>query len=262
MSPDAHDLRALALSGQVLLALFALAGCSGIGDLGVLRPSLIRDDMHGWVGRDAARAAGAPVSANEFTDDERELRDLAFPLIEPPYDRQRWESVIYEYGLDHTFRRDLWIDDHTAYYAHLSSVRVRSVAARYSQLTDDIRNDIVRIAPFFAVARRVIDFDRRREASMQHVADLAEPEVINAQARVGENSLTVAWVQHSLTARCASYRFALEHLAAATPEAAAADADRLLAQLQQQIAANTLVQAPQFAPVPIAVRSREDLLDR
>ena len=38
-------------------------------------------------------------------------------------------------------------------------------------------------------------------------------------ARVGENSLTVAWVHHSLTERCASYRFALEHLTVAEPDA-------------------------------------------
>ena len=37
---------------------------------------------------------------------------------------------------------------------------------------DDIRNDIVRIEPFFAIARRVVDLDRRREASMQHIPDL------------------------------------------------------------------------------------------
>jgi hypothetical protein len=201
--------------------------------------------------------AGAPISAYNLTDAERTLRDLAFPLIEPPYDRQRWDAVVYEYGTKRSFRRELWIDDPTAYYRHLQGVAHRSAASRYSQLMDDIRNDIVRIEPFFAVARRVIDLDRRREASMQHVADLGPAERLNAQARMGENSLTVAWVQHSLTERCAGYRFALEHLVVAEPEAAAGDVDRVLRQLQQQIATNGLVPVPRFAAAPVAVATRD-----
>ena len=47
--------------------------------------------------------------------------------------------------------------DPTAYYAHLQSVLRRSSASSYNQLMDDIRNDIVRIEPFFATARRVVD---------------------------------------------------------------------------------------------------------
>lgn len=231
----------------------ALAGCSSIGDFGRLKPSLVTDDIHDWVGREAATRADAPISAAHLTDDERALRDLAFPLIEPPYDRQRWNAVVYEYGLDRRFRRELWIDDPAVYYAHLQGAFVRSTAARYSRLSDDIRNDIVRIDPFFAVARRVVDLDRRREASLHAVADLSPAELLDAQARIGENVLVIAWVQHALIERCASYRFALEHLAVAEPEAAAADVDRVLTQLQQTTAANNLVAAPQFAAQPAPV---------
>jgi hypothetical protein len=228
----------------------ALPGCSSIGDFGRLKPSLVSDDIHAWVGQEAAARAGAPISAANLTDDERTLRDLAFPLIEPPYDRQRWNAVVYEYGLDRKFRRELWIDDPTLYYAHLQGAAVRSPAVRYSRLSDDIRDDIVRIDPFFAIARRVIDLDRRRQASMQAVADLSPAEALDAQARIGENALVIAWVQHALVERCASYRFALEHLAVVEPDAAAADVDRVLTQLQQKTAANNLVVAPHFAAEP------------
>ncbi len=228
----------------------ALAGCSSIGDFGRLKPSLASDDMHAWIGQEAAARAGAPISAANLTDDERTLRDLAFALIEPPYDRQRWNAVVYEYGLDRKFRRELWIDDPTVYYAHLQKAVVRSTAVRYSRLSDDIRNDIVRIDPFFAIARRVIDLDRRRQASTRAVADLSPAEALAAQARIGENALVVAWVQHALIERCASYRFALEHLAVVEPDAAAADVDRVLTQLQQKTAANNLVVVPHFAAEP------------
>jgi len=91
---------------------------------------------------------------------------------------------------------------------------------------------------------------------MQYIADLSPAERLDAQARIGENSLTIAWVQHSLTERCAGYRFALEHLVVAEPEGAAAEVDRVLRQLQQQIAANSLVPAPHFAATPFAVVAR------
>jgi hypothetical protein len=255
MSPSSRC-RGSALPIVALLGV-ALAGCSSIGDFGRVKPSLVTDDIHDWVGQEAAARAGAPISAAHLTDDERLLRDLAFPLIEPPYDRQRWNAVVYEYGLDRKFRRELWIEDPTIYYVHLQQAFVRSTAVRYSRLSDDIRDDIVRIDPFFAVARRVVDLDRRREASMHAVADLNPAEVLDAQARIGENALVIAWVQHALVERCASYRFALEHLAVVEPLAAAADVDRALTQLQQKAAANNLVAAPNFAagPAPVLVQA-------
>jgi hypothetical protein len=253
MSPRARRSRKTAPSLAVLLALNGLAACTSIGDYGRLQPDLVTDGIHDWVGRDAARNAGVPVSTNELTEDERMLRDLAFPLIEPPYDRQRWDAVIYEYGVDRLFHRKFWVEDPTAYYRHLLAQYDRSTSVRYNQLMDDIRNDIVRIEPFFTVARRVVDIDRRREASMHYIADLSPAEIANAEARIGENSLTIAWVQHSLAARCAAYRFALEHLIVAEPEREAADVDSTLTQLQQTIADDNLVPAPRFAGGPVEV---------
>jgi hypothetical protein len=232
-----------------LLAALLVSGCTSIGDFGRLQSPLVTDDIHAWVGQEAAAHAGAPVSVNSLTDDERTLRDLAFPLIEPPYDRVRWNAVVYEYGQKRAFRRNLWTFDTAAYYAHLMGEFHRSSTARYNQLIDDMRDDIARIEPFFRTARRVVDVDQRREKSMQYVADLTPPERISALARVGENSLTVAWVHHSLTERCAGYRFALEHLTVAEPAPIVAEAERVLTQLQQQIAANQVVAPPHFAEV-------------
>ncbi len=257
MSPRACCRREIRSPVIAAVALVVLAGCSSTGDFGRLRPDLGSDDMHAWVGRDAARSAGAPISHYRLTDDERTLRDLAFPLIEPPYDRQRWDAVVYEYGINRIFHHDQSADNPANYYARLQETYHRSTAARYNQLIDDIRNDIVRIEPFFSIARRVVDLDRRREASMEQIADLTPADRADAQARIGENSLTVAWVSNSLGQRCASYRFALEHLAVAEPEPAAADADRVLTELQQQIAANQVViAAAPFAAVPAAVAVR------
>ena len=251
--PRAQSQSNVGTSSLALLALLSLCGCTSIGDFGRLADPLVTDDIHAWVGEEAAASAGSPISADNLTDDERTLRDLAFPLIEPSYDRIRWDAVVYEYGTKQSFQRKLWTFDQTAYYRHLQAEMLRSSAARYNQLIYDIRNDIVRIGPFFVTARRVVDLDRRREASMTQVASLTPAERVNAQARVNENSLTIAWVNRSLNQRCASYRFALEHLAVAEPQPVAADADTALTQLQQQIEANQVVVVPpRFAAVSTA----------
>ncbi len=232
-----------------VLSFLALSGCSSIGDLGQLDPHPVRDGIHDWVGQEAAVRGGAPISAYNLTDDEHTLRDLAFPLIEPPYDRQRWDAVVYEWGDKRKFQRELATYDPTAYYAHLQAQFYRSSAARYNQIIDDIRDDIVRIDPFFVIARKVADLDRRRQAAMTQVPSLTPGERFNADARIAENSLTISWVHASLNQRCAGYRFAIERMAVAEPELAAGEADRLLTELQQKIAANEVqvVAAPRFA---------------
>jgi hypothetical protein len=262
MPPRARSLREIAPPITACFAVLLVAGCTSIGDLGRLQEPVVTDDIHAWVGQEAAARSGAPVSLNNLTDDERTLRDLAFPLIEVPYDRQRWDAVVYEYGVKRSFRRDLWTFDTAAYYAHLMGEFHRSSMGRYDQLIDDMRNDIDRIDPFFATARRVVDLDQRREKSMQYAADLNPSERVSALARVGENSLTIAWVHHSLTERCAGYRFALEHLTVAEPEPVAAEADRILTELQQRIAANQLVVSPHFAALPVQLAARDTPVDR
>src|SRR5262249_16848330 len=162
-----------------------LGGCSSLnGDFGRVRPSLVSDDMHAWIGRDAATNVGAPVSLYNLTDDERELRDRAYPLIAPPYERYRWDAVLSEYGLTRRIQKRWWYFDRTAYYRHLMELQLRSTTARYARLVDDARNDVERIWPFFANARRVVDLDRKREQSFGYIPDLDEAERVNALARI------------------------------------------------------------------------------
>jgi hypothetical protein len=246
------------LYGDASLCLLIFLGCPN-GDFGRVRPSLVTDGIHAWVGRDAARDAGAPVSLYPLTDDERLLRDYAYQLIEPPYDRQRWYSVLGEWGLTHYFRPEWWHCDPTAYAARLMNAYVRSETTRYSRLNGDIRNDVLRIEPFVAVARRVLDIDGKREKSLAYIPVLSGPEIANAKARIGENFLVVAWVQQSLTERAASYRFALERLIVAVPSPAAVEVERSLTFLQTRIAESVLVTPPDFgvavaAPVPLPRR--------
>jgi hypothetical protein len=215
---------------SALAGLILVAGCAPNGDFGEVRPSLVRDGIHDWIGPSAL--AGQPTAPSSFqlTDDERALRDLAFPLIQQPYDRHRWYSVAGEYGVITSDQR------RTAYANHLLSERYRSPSARYEQLTDDIRNDITRLPQFFETAGRVIDVDEKRRRSLAYVSSLGRSERDNALSRIQENALIVSKMRTQLTQRASSYRFALERLVITTPSPLAVEAERALNQLQAQIA--------------------------
>jgi hypothetical protein len=248
----------------IALTLASLASCGASGDFGRVRPSLVPDYIHDWLGREAAESSGKVPSEYNLTEDERLLRDLAYPLIEPPYDRQRWYSVLSEFGITQSFNPDWWYFDRGVYAEKLMGSRVwfgpyyRSTAGRYSQLIDDIRNDVVRIGPFFDIARRITDLDGKRQKSLAYVSGLTPFERANTLRRVRENTLVVAWVQCSLEARAGVFRYALERLVISEPSQAAVEAERALALLQVSIGENRLVPPQPFcrlaAPQPTGVR--------
>ena len=218
-----------------VLALVLLSGCSaGNGDFGCARDSLRRDDMHAWMGEVAAPPPSATSWRPQLTDEERRLRDLAFPLIEPPYDRNQWYSVINEYGAG---SRPLPYPQRGAYATRLFQTAYRSQTARYNKLIEDIRTDVNRLDPFFQVARYVSDMDQKRRQSMNYVAGLSAEEKNSAVQRMRENEAVVQWVNGTLHERVASYKVALERLVILAPSQSAVEAERALGLLQQRITA-------------------------
>ena len=136
--------------------------------------------------------------------------------------------------------------DRTTYGRTLIDEPHRSHSSRYSQLIEDVRNDITRFEPFFASAIRVIDLDRKRNASMKRVSELSPRESADAVARMQENSLIVQWVQQCLERRVSSYRWALERLVIQAPDNMAADADRLIGELAAQTANPPVAAQPAY----------------
>jgi hypothetical protein len=233
------ELRALRLWLAALAGAMLLGGCALNGDFGRVRPDLVSDDMHAWVGREAVAGVGGRPSGFRLTDNERRLRDQAFALIQPPYDRNRWDSVLAEYGLKGPYPGTPF--DRTAYWVHLDVAERRSEASSYAQIVTDARNDVVRIESFFATAARVIDLDRKRAESLRYVAGssgLSVTEADDALSRNAENSAIVAWVCRSLMERTASYHYALERLVISTPSPNAAEVERSLTLLQTRIGAD------------------------
>ncbi len=236
----------------LLLTAVMLGGCSG-GDFGRTRQDFLNDDMHRWLGGEVTSSVGLRASQFQLTDNERLLRDLAYPLIEPPHSRPAWKSVFGDYTpLPSPWRQQV-VFDRTAYGRILIDEPHRSHSSRYAQLMEDVRDDITRFEPFFADAVRVIDLDRKRNASLAHISGLSPRERDDAVARMQENSRIVQWVQQCLEQRISSYRWALERLVLQAPDNMAADADRLIGELAAQTA-NPPVAAQPVAGQALSVR--------
>jgi len=217
----------------LLAAALMLGGCAG-GDFGRTRASARSDDMHRWIGEEATASIGVRASQFQLTDDERQLRDYAYPLIEPPHARPEWKNVFGDYQpLPAPWRREIHFD-RTAYGRLLIDEPHRSHASRYAQLIEDVRDDLTRIEPFFATARRVLDMDSKRNQARSLIHDLSPRESEDARARMTENAMIVRWVQQRVRQRAAAYRWALERLVIHAPDSMVADADRLIIQLESE----------------------------
>ena len=221
-----------------LATLMLFVGCAS-GDFGRVKPSLVSEDMHAWVGKESPNRKGKPPSQFPLADAERRLRDLAYPLIEPPYDRQRWYSVLAEYGL--IGAANYPYPDRSAYAGRLMETAVRSQNARYFKLIEDVRNDVARIDSFFAVARYVVDMDRKRGQTLVRFAASNVEAQGDARARIAENSAVIDWVKGSLCARAASYQLALEQLAVVAPSPMAVEVERSLSLMRSRLAAHDSV---------------------
>jgi hypothetical protein len=218
-----------------LLFGLSLGGCAS-GDFGRTRAESKNDDMHRWVGAEATGSVGLNASAFQLTDTERQLRDLAYPLIEPPHSRPAWKSVWGDYTPIPAPWRQAPVFDRSAYGRMLIDEPHRSHTSRYSNLMDDVRSDLTRFEPFYGSAIKVLELDRKRNASLKLVSELAPRERADAVARMQENSMIVQWVQQCLERRVSSYRWALERLVIQAPDNMAADADRLINELAAQTA--------------------------
>jgi hypothetical protein len=242
--PDPHNsIRCMSPGLALLLASLLLGACSG-GDFGRTRQDFVSDDMHRWLGAEATSSIGLRASQFQLTDNERQLRDLAYPLIEPPHSRPAWKSVFGDYKPLPSPWRQAPVFDRTAYGRALIDEPHRSHSSRYSNLIDDVRDDITRFEPFFASAIKVLELDRKRNASLAHVSELSPRERDDAIARMQENTLIVQWVQQCLERRVSSYRWALERLVIQAPDGMAADADRLIGELAAQTANPPVAVAP------------------
>jgi hypothetical protein len=217
----------------VLVAL-TQGGCSG-GDFGRVRQGAVSDDMHSWIGMEATASIGLRPSEFQLTDGEKAMRNLAYPLIEPPLSRPAWKSVFGDYTPLPSPWRQQPPFDRTLYGRMLIDEPHRSHTSRYHEMMDAVRNDILRFEAFYATAPRVIDLDRKRNASLKLVSGLSPQEREDALGRMDENALIIQWVELCLQRRVSSYRWALERLVIHTPDALASGVDMMIGKLEAQV---------------------------
>lgn len=219
-----------------ILPFVAGLACPG-DDFGRTRSSFYHEDMHSWVGVEATTSLGGMPSQFQLTDSERLLRDLAYYFIEPPHSRPAWKAVFGDYQtLPAPWRQNV-VFDRTLYGRRMIDEPHRSQVSAYSGLMEDVRNDGVMLDRFLAAAIKVNDLDIKRNKSLSYITELSPREREDAQARMRENVLVVQWAQQCLQQRVSSYRWALERLVIHAPDAMAADADRLIAQLSERASA-------------------------
>lgn len=225
--------RGIALTAM-LLALAASA-CTRVGDFDRPNSSVIHDEVFPVAGAFAATRRGEPVSDAPLTDDERTLRNLAYAIIAPPITRQQWLVTITDLRVSRIKRNNDPPFHVEKYGEELIETPYRSATARYSRLIDDIRADSLRIAPFFIVAKRVVDMDTARERSLVGVTRLRGAEQESAMARIAENRMIIGWVFRRFAERARGYRYALERLFLKQPAPAAVDAERALRNLEDRL---------------------------
>ena len=208
------------------IAGFALCACAETGDFGRPKASVWNNLILPSSGEYAARERGEPVSAYPLTDLERELRDRSWRFLMPEQERSWFEQNLFNLARTRIRPASEQPRDPRSYYASLVGQPFASPASRYRRIGEDAEADLVLIAPFGAVAERVIATDRARLGSLAYVHDLTDRQVADASARVIENRCLVAWVRSALRDRTEAYRYALEHAFVAMPQEEAAETER------------------------------------
>src|SRR5258707_6309959 len=206
--------RSIAVAIPILAASALLSGCGVNADFGRVRPSLYNDDAHAWMGPVTSREQGDPPWRHQLPDGEVGLRLLPFPLFPPPYDSNKWYCALGELGLGSR----VWpYPDRNEYASRLFTMAYRSQTARYNKLIEDIRNDVIRLDPFFETAHYITDMDGKREKGLAYVSNLTAEESNNTKFRIAENRNVIRWVRSSLSECVASYPVALDRLVIAAP---------------------------------------------
>jgi hypothetical protein len=200
-----------------------LSACAQSGDFGRPLPNVVNDAVMPGVGSALAYARHEPVSSYRLTDDEREMRDLAFAIVTPPLSGQRRDRLLAELRRTRILPADRARLDTTSYVKTLIATQFRSSGARYARLKEDVVADTLRIEPFFAAAVRVAGGDRARGRALASIIDVTEAERMEALARIDENGLMIAWTREAFADRLESYRFALDRLILETPDPTAVE---------------------------------------
>ncbi len=170
--------RSLLLLGAALLS----GGCVLNGDFGRVRPELVADNMHDWVGRDAVARIGGPVSRIPH---HRSGTRAARPRLSADRAALRPQPLGQRAGANTGLARQEPAPqgqkpafDRTAYLLMLHEVYRRSEASAYAQIVTDARNDVERL---HRSSRSPVVSPTWTGGAMQSLAHVVEPQAARAR---------------------------------------------------------------------------------
>jgi len=213
-----------------------LCGCvtEPVGDFGRRDESVFHDTILAGAGDYAARGRGE-ASSFPMTDEENELRNVAWDLVRPPGGGGRWNS---DYNFTMQWSRiepRSWYDERANdFYLLLRNEGVVSHETLYQRIIEQARGDGSKLPLFRDVATRVGKADAARRGALKalYADELMRNE---AEARIAENGRIVAWVEDSLQYRIRSYRTALGRLMVEVPSTKAVEAEAAIDALQWEV---------------------------
>ena len=226
-----------------LAVAFCLGACvtEPVGDFGRKETSVFHDTILAGAGRIAAANREDITSSYQLTDEEKELRDVAWDLIRPPYGGGSFSSDFkFTLAWSH-IRPQAWYEyDAADFYRYLRSDGLLSHETYYERIIAQARSDASRLPVFRDVAVRVGKGDGARRAALRALdADAAMRR--EAEARIFENGEVVSWVEHSMQQRILAYRTALGRLMIEMPSTKGVDAEAAIDALNWEVGGATHV---------------------
>jgi hypothetical protein len=211
-----------------LACLFAPLSACGYaqGDFGRPNPQYTNSSYWPIVAQAAKAWREEPQSFGGTTDDERELRDRSWHFLMPQFPQNRFDELMAQMRVDGILPpvtgtvKEIYIN------MLLSADPFRSLASRYRKLAEDIEADRLLIGEFKLIYARVVEGDRVRRRSLEHVHELTEGERADTLARIEENIALDKWVHRDLCYRIDMYRYAVERLVLMGPMREAIYAER------------------------------------
>lgn len=215
------------------IALFGVLGCAETGDFGRRKPGLVTNLSTVDV------MPSRLNSPSSLTEDERELRNRVFALVRMPRPLPTGPLLALPDELDRAIG-----PDPDFYYLSIAGAADRSPTARYRRLQADIASDRVLIPRFRQIACRVEQMDKVRSDVSTTAPALSENDRNDARSRIDENLDLIRDVESAIPRRFDAYHAALEHLAAASPDAMARQTLASLDVLIDETASAPCGQAP------------------
>ncbi|MES2905731.1 MAG: hypothetical protein V4691_01670 [Pseudomonadota bacterium] len=206
-----------------------------VGDFGRKDDSVFHDTILSGAGNFiAAEKRGELVSSYEMTDQENELRRVAWDLVRPP-GGGTWESD-FVFSLKWArIAPDAWYDySDNDFYMLLREGGLLSHETYYERLVQQAQGDASRMPVFRDVATRVGKADGARRAAITALqADSMMRR--DAEARIDENIRVVDWVEASMLKRIHAYRTTLGRLMIEVPSTKAVDAEAAIDALEWEV---------------------------